>query len=172
MDAGDRAGAPGAAPAQTWCPSGKPTAPEAVVLGVRSGADGRVTYLAEPIAATEVLGEIPEGVEPARVLRFASHCTSICPNRRGTDCHLVERILTAATPVDSPAVPRCHLRPQCQWWHQKGVAACQQCPSISTLFPAADERMMLVADPSTTLEELQAWITESEAAETGAVEAG
>ena len=149
------------APAQTWCPSGTPRAPEAVVLGVRSGADGRVSYLAEPVPASEVLGEIPEGVEPARVLRFASHCTSRCPNRRGADCQLVERIVTAAQPVASPVVPRCHLRPQCQWWHQKGVVACQQCPSISTLFPAADERMTIIADPNTTLEQLQAWIAES-----------
>jgi hypothetical protein len=150
-----------ALPVITWCPSGTPKAPEAVVLGVRSGPEGTVSYLAEPVPATEVLGEIPEGIEPARVLRFASHCTSRCPNRRGSDCQLVERIVTAAVPVTSPVVPRCHLRPQCQWWQQKGVAACQQCPSVATLFPAADERMTIIADPNTTLEQLQAWIAES-----------
>jgi len=142
------------------------------VLGVRSGADGGVTYLAEPVPAAEVLGEIPEGIEPARVLRFASHCQSSCPNRRGADCHLIERIVTAARPVASPVVPRCHLRPQCQWWHQKGVVACQQCPSISTRFPADDERMTIVADPNTTLEQLQAWIEESNGAEADIAQSG
>lgn len=161
-----------AAPAQTWCPSGTPTAPESLVLGVRSGADGTVSYLAEPVPAAEVLGEIPEGIEPRRVLRFASHCQSNCPNRRGSDCSLVERIVTAAVPVASPVVPRCHLRPQCQWWHQKGVVACQQCPSISTRFSADDERMAIVADPSTTLEQLEAWIAESNAVEVGAADSG
>ena len=137
------------------------------MLGVRSGADGRVTYLAEPVPAAEVLGEIPEGIEPARILRFASHCQSSCPNRRGTDCHLVERIVAAGLPVSSPVVPRCHLRAQCQWWQQKGVAACQQCPSVSTKFSIDDERMTIVADPNTTLEQLEAWIAESESAQSG-----
>lgn len=161
-----------AVPAQTWCPSGTPNAPEAVVLGVRSGADGRVTYLAEPVPVAEVLGEIPEGIEPSRVLRFAAHCRSSCPNRRGADCSLVERIVTAALPVDSPVVPPCHLRPQCQWWHQKGVVACQQCPSVSTLFAVDDERMTIVADPSTTLEQLQAWIAEADSAEAETADSG
>jgi hypothetical protein len=147
---------------QTWCPSGAPSAPEAVVLGVRSGADGTVSYLAEPVPAAEVLGQIPPDVEPTRVLRFASHCSTNCVNRRGADCGLVERIVTAAQPVASPVVPRCHLRAHCQWWQQKGVVACQQCPSVSTAFAVDDERMTIVADPSTTLEQLEAWIAESE----------
>jgi hypothetical protein len=148
-------------PVQTWCPSGLAKAPEAVVLGVRTPETGRVTYLAEPVPAGEVLGEIPEGIEPTRILRFATHCSTTCLNRRGNDCSLVERVVTAAPPAETPAVPRCHLRTKCQWWHQKGVAACQRCPAVSTAFEADDALTSLVADPTTSLAQLEAWIAES-----------
>ncbi|HTZ43627.1 MAG TPA: hypothetical protein VMB79_07170 [Jatrophihabitans sp.] len=146
---------------QTWCPSGVPNAPEAVVLGVRASLDGRVSYLAEPVPAGEVLGQIPEGIAPTRVLRFASHCSTSCRNRDGASCTLVERIVLATPPDEEPSVPRCHLRAHCQWWQQKGVAACQRCPAVATAFPADNELMTLVADPSTTLDQLEAWIAES-----------
>jgi hypothetical protein len=145
-------------PQQTWCPSGVPDAPESVVLGVRDNADGRVSYLAEPVPAAEVLGDIPDGIEPTRVLRFASHCTTNCLNRRGTECGLVDRVVTAAPAPVSLTVPRCHLRSKCQWWQQQGVAACQQCPAVSTAFSAEDTLTTLVADPSTTIEQVEAWI--------------
>ncbi|MDQ2846765.1 MAG: hypothetical protein M3Y77_10545 [Actinomycetota bacterium] len=145
---------------RSWCPSGEARAPEAVVLGVRSGADGRVTYLAEPIPASEVLGDIPEGIEPTRILRFASHCVSTCANRRGEDCALVDRVL--AVPTDEVgSVPRCHLRGQCQWWRQRGVAACHRCPAVATANHTDDELANLVADPNTTLDQLETWIAES-----------
>lgn len=147
-------------PAQTWCPSGVSDAPESVVLGVRADADGRVSYLADPVPAAQVLGQIPDGIEPTRVLRFASHCTANCLNRRGTECSLVERVVAVAPPTTG-AVPRCHLRSRCQWWGQKGVAACQQCPAVSTAFAADDVRTTLVANPNTTLDELEAWIAAS-----------
>lgn len=152
-----------AAPA-TWCPSGDARAPESVVLGVRSGADGRVTYLADPVPASEVLGAVPEGIEPTRVLRFASHCVTGCANRRGNDCTLVERVLTLPPPVaaaDARAVPRCHLRSRCQWWQQTGVDACHRCPAVTTATFQEDELATLVADPSTTPEQLASWIAAS-----------
>lgn len=143
--------------APTWCPSGDAHAPESVVLGVRSGQDGRVVYLADPVPASEVLGMVPEGVEPRRILRFASHCVSDCANRRGNDCTLVERVL-ATPPVEGTAVPRCHLRSQCQWWSQTGVQACHRCPAVATRHHTDDELAELVADPATTREQLDEWI--------------
>ncbi|MDQ1742758.1 MAG: hypothetical protein QOE23_1097 [Pseudonocardiales bacterium] len=131
------------------------------MLGVRSADTGRLAYLAEPVPAGEVLGEIPEGIEPTRILRFASHCSTSCPHRRGADCSLVERVIVAAPPSTTVTVPRCHLRPKCQWWHQKGVAACHQCPAVSTAFEADDALTSLVADPATTLAQLEQWIAES-----------
>ena len=148
-------------PVQTWCPSGVAKAPESVVLGVRSAATGGLAYLAEPVPAGEVLGEIPEGIEPTRVLRFAAHCSTSCHNRRGADCSLVERVVLAVPTLDTAAVPRCHLRAKCQWWHQKGVEACRRCPAVSTAFEADDALTSLVADPSTSLAQLEAWIAAS-----------
>ncbi|MER7763510.1 hypothetical protein [Streptomyces sp. NPDC097619] len=149
------------APAVTWCPSGEAGAPESVVLGVRSGADGRVTYLADPVPAAEVLGAVPAGTEPTRVLRFASHCVSACVNRRGGDCTLVERITTLPAAEEARAVPRCHLRAHCQWWQQTGVDACHRCPAVTTATYREDPLATLVADPATTPEQLGAWIAAS-----------
>ncbi|MFF5924138.1 hypothetical protein ACFY8C_38310 [Streptomyces flavochromogenes] len=143
---------------QTWCPSGEAHAPESVVLGVRSGQDGRVVYLADPVPAADVLGEVPQGVEPRRVLRFASHCVSDCVNRRGGDCTLVERVLSRPAAQEDGPVPRCHLRARCQWWKQTGVAACARCPAVSTRHHAGDVLADLVADPATTQEQLDEWI--------------
>ena len=146
-------------PEQTWCPSGDPNLPESVVLGVQDHARSGVTYLAEPIPAAEALAMVPEGVPPSRILRFAAHCTSRCPNNSGGACSLIERL--QAVPVresEEGAVPRCHLRPVCQWWTQRGVDACRRCPAVSTINPEGDEFGALVADPSTTREQLAEWI--------------
>lgn len=140
-----------------WCPSGKADAPEAVVLGVRSGQGGEVVYLAEPVPARDVLPVVPRDVEPTRVLRFASHCVSNCLHRRGNDCTLVERV--AATPADgNGSVPRCHLRPHCKWWAQTGVDGCRRCPAVATTVVEGDDLGALVADPTTTREQLEAWM--------------
>ncbi|MER6522259.1 MULTISPECIES: hypothetical protein [unclassified Streptomyces] len=158
--AAPEADAPAATPS-TWCPSGEARAPESVVLGVRSATEGRVTYLADPVPASEVLGSIPEGIEPTRVLRFASHCVSNCVNRRGADCALVERVLALPPAADSRAVPRCHLRSRCQWWQQTGVDACHRCPAVTTATFREDELATLIADPNTTPEQLASWIEAS-----------
>lgn len=146
----------------SWCPSGSADRPESVVLGVRSGDDGSVAYLAEPVPAAEVLGMVPEGIEPRRILRFASHCEASCANRVGTECGLITRISAVPAPPHASAVPRCHLRAQCKWWQQAGVDACHRCPAVSTLMLADDELGNLVADPATTREQLDAWISEAE----------
>jgi len=143
----------------SWCPSGLADRPESVVLGVRSGEDGDVAYLAEPVPAHEVMSLIPEGIEPRRVLRFASHCESDCRQRVGDTCGLVTRVTAMPGPAPDSAVPRCHLRSQCMWWHQAGVDACRRCPAVSSLVRSDDTLGNLIADPSTTKEQLDAWIT-------------
>jgi hypothetical protein len=144
--------------AASWCPSGAADRPESVVLGVRSGDDGSVAYLDEPVPAAEVLGMVPEGIEPRRILRFASHCEAKCANRIGTRCGLIERIAAVPAPEHTAAVPRCHLRTKCKWWQQRGVEACHRCPAVSTRMLDDDELGKLVADPGTTQEQLEAWI--------------
>ncbi|GAA4902451.1 hypothetical protein ACFPM3_28385 [Streptomyces coeruleoprunus] len=138
-----------------WCPSGAPDRPESVVLGVRSGEDGRVAYLADPLPAAEVAGMIPEGIPPTRILRFASHCVSECANRVGTACGLIDRVTALPAPA-AGAVPRCHLRAHCKWWRQSGLAACHRCPAVATATPPDDTLTALVADPATTREQLAA----------------
>ncbi|MYS63284.1 hypothetical protein GTW66_03885 [Streptomyces sp. SID5473] len=145
----------------TWCPSGRPDRPESQVLGVRSGEDGKVVYLERPMPAAEVLGAVPEGIEPTRVLRFASHCVSACVHRRGNDCTLVERVGVLPAAGEARSVPRCHLRSRCQWWQQTGVSACHRCPAVATAVLQEDTLTTLVADPATTLEQLDEWIAQS-----------
>ncbi|MFF5389588.1 MULTISPECIES: hypothetical protein [unclassified Streptomyces] len=158
MSTADRSGKSGA-----WCPSGRPDAPEAVVLGVRSGRGGEVVYLADPVPARDVLPVVPKDVEPTRVLRFASHCVSDCLHRRGNDCTLVERV--AATPADEDRnVPRCHLRAHCKWWAQIGVDGCRRCPAVATTVVEGDDLGALVADPGTTREQVEEWTARAEPA--------
>jgi hypothetical protein len=139
-----------------WCPSGAAHAPESVLLGVRSGVDGRVTYLADPVPAAAVLDQVPADIEPRRILRFASHCLAECVNRRGDDCTLIERVVAAYPEAESGGLPRCHLRADCKWWGQAGIDACRRCPALSTRHHADDELSTLVADPATTLEQIDA----------------
>lgn len=153
-----------AEPPRRWCPSGDPGASEAVVLAVRSGAQGRAVYLADPVPAAEVLDAVPPGVEPRRILRFASHCVSGCANRRGEDCTLIERIQAYPVAAEQGPVPRCHLRPRCMWWHQTGVAACARCPAIATRVRADDELAAMVADPATTPRQLAERMAEADPA--------
>lgn len=156
---------PGQEPPVNWCPSGDSRRPEAIVLGVRSGESGEVAYLDAPIPAAEVLPVIPEGIAPDRVLRFASHCVAECANRIGEACGLIDRIRTVPAAPDGPAasaVPRCHLRPRCKWWNQVGVDACHRCPAVVTRVDPGDELGVLVADPTTTPEQLAEWITAEE----------
>lgn len=147
-----------------WCPSGDAGRPESVVLGVRSGDGGEVVYLADPVPAADVLGAIPAGIAPNRVLRFASHCVSDCANRVGEACGLIERI--RAVPQEAGAedgpLPRCHLRPQCKWWNQVGVEGCRRCPAVVTLNPHDDELRVLVASPDTTLDQVEEWMARAE----------
>jgi hypothetical protein len=113
-----------------------------------------------------VLGSIPEGIPPTRVLRFANHCLSECPNRIGESCGLIERFQVAKPPAAENA-PRCHLRPRCKWWQQVGLEACRRCPAITTMNSPDDQVMALVADPATTLDQLEHWMAEAEGTATG-----
>lgn len=148
--------------ADLWCPSGLSDAPESVVLGVRSGPTGQATYLAEPVPAAAVAHAVPADVPPTRVLRFASHCTASCANRIGTQCGLINRVTVLPALSATGAVPRCHLRPRCKWWDQKGIEACLRCPGVATIAREDDEFGALVANPATTPEQLKERMAKSE----------
>ncbi|MER5640976.1 hypothetical protein ABT095_29005 [Kitasatospora sp. NPDC002227] len=157
---------PAAETAPKWCPSGQAHAPESVVLGVRSQEDGGVTYLAEPIPAAEALPLIPEGIEPTRVLRFASHCVSACSHRSGSECTLISKIRTLPPKADAN-LPHCHLRHDCKWWSQVGAEACGRCPAVVTTILATETTVGMAADPSVTPEQLQEWIAANPAGPSG-----
>lgn len=114
-----------------WCPNGAARAPESVVLGVRSGVDGQVTYLADPVPASAVLDQVPTDIEPHRLLRFASHCSAACTHHSPDHCTLAERTVATPTPAAPAAAPHCHLRVDCRWWRQTGLAACVRCPALT-----------------------------------------
>jgi hypothetical protein len=76
----------------------------------------------------------------------------------GSECGLVNRIVALPGPPQGSAVPRCHLRTRRMWWRQTGVSACHRCPAVSSLVTADDGLGNLVADLSTTQEQLDAWI--------------
>ncbi|QMU77166.1 hypothetical protein GXW83_17085 [Streptacidiphilus sp. PB12-B1b] len=137
----------------TWCPSGRADAAESVVLGVHA-TPGQLTYLAAPIPARDALSLVPEDISPTRVLRFASHCVSGCGNREGSHCTLMDRVAALPAQADSASVPRCHLRPNCQWWRQSGVEACHRCPQVVTTVTVDDDLGNLVSNPRTTPEEV------------------
>jgi hypothetical protein len=102
---------------------------------------------------------LPEGIDPRRVLRFAAHCTRQCPNNSAGDCTLVERMQAIpVAPEQVHAIPRCHLRQDCQWWTQVGVEACRRCPALVTTRAAGHAFHELVADPATTRADLEDWI--------------
>jgi hypothetical protein len=124
-----------------------------VVLGVHT-EPGRLSYLAAPLPSGDALGLIPDDISPTRVLRFASHCVAECRNRSGNDCTLVERVASLPADAESLGLPRCHLRPHCQWWQQSGPTACLRCPQVVTTVLADDELGNLVSDPQATPEQV------------------
>jgi hypothetical protein len=135
--------------AQLWCPSGAPGEPEAVVLGVRSEPGGAVAYLETPVPAAVAVELVPAGIDPTRVLRFASHCVSACAHWQRGACSLVDKIVVAEPATEAAGVPRCHLRPRCRWWRQQGPAACQRCPLVQTFVAADEAGRQRVSDPAT-----------------------
>ncbi|MGW6685478.1 hypothetical protein [Streptomyces sp. NPDC054961] len=108
-----------------------------MVLAVRAGPDGPPVYLPAPLPAAEVLAGLPPGTEPRRLLRLASHCVPHCLNREGDTCTLALRLTALPQPAapPAPALPACHLRPDCAWWTQSGPAACRACPDVATRRP-------------------------------------
>ena len=140
---------------RTWCPSAPADRPEAVVLGVHADSDG-LSYLAEPVPAADALDLVPDGIEPTHVLRFAAFCDQACMHRRGNDCELASKVVVLPT-ISLHALPRCHLRPRCQWWKQSGADACRQCPLVRTTAPEADadELTKQIADPTLNLDDLR-----------------
>lgn len=134
------------------CPSAQPDWEGSVVLGVVLGTSEspRLAHLEVLQPVTVELMALAYPVEPTEVFRIAAPCLGTgCTHFNGTDCRLVQRLVTLLPPVVE-ALPTCSLRPSCRWWQQEGKAACLRCPQVVTDSNSADmgRIAMLAAGPS------------------------
>lgn len=136
------------------CPSAQPGWTDAIAIGVVGGtADGpEVSHFPAALPITPDLLRLAEPVTPAEVFRFAAPClTRGCQHYKGEACHLVARVVsTLGEAVDD--LPRCAIRPRCQWWRQEGPLACRRCPQIVTDNYNPSEAVRLASDPVSPVE--------------------
>jgi hypothetical protein len=124
------------------CPSAQPDMQACRVLGVVGGTAERpeLTYLNQPLAATEEVLRLAAPVSPTEVFRFAAHCEEkACRHFDGARCQLASRIVQIL-PAVTEALPACIIRPTCRWYQQEGKAACLRCPQVVTqTYEASDD---------------------------------
>ncbi len=131
--------------APALCPSAQPDIEGALAFGVvdHGTAGPDVVWIEHPVAVTPELLEMTGTVSPTQVFRFAAKCQeSACSHFDGADCGLVTRLVAKLDPVAAKPPP-CFIRPDCRWYRQEGVSACQRCPQIVTEY----------AEPSAVLAE-------------------
>jgi hypothetical protein len=128
------------------CPSSQPGVEGARVLGVVQQTDTgpEVSYLETLIDANEDVLAMSGPLQPTEVFRLAAVCqTHQCPHFDGANCGLATRIVQIM-PAVVEKLPDCHIRPECRWFQQEGVAACRRCPQISTVNYQPTEMMQSV----------------------------
>ena len=114
------------------CPS-SPAATGSVLLGL-VGPSG-VAYVTPAVHVTaDLLDELGRDGPAEKRFRFAGDChASACGHWTGHECGLIDQIVDAVPSpesVGSAPLPRCSIRAQCQWFHQRGVTACAACPLV------------------------------------------
>jgi hypothetical protein len=138
--------------APPFCPSAQPDWEGSVVLGVVLGTAEapRLEHLEVLRPVTDELMALARPVAPTEVFRIAAPCVgSRCTHFDGTDCRLVQRLVTLLPPVVE-ALPPCTLRPSCRWWQQEGKAACLRCPQVVTDSNSADMERIAQPGPGAT----------------------
>ncbi|HEY7406527.1 MAG TPA: nitrogen fixation protein [Candidatus Angelobacter sp.] len=138
-----------------FCPSAQPSLGNSMVLGTvnRLGAEPSVTLLEHPVKVTEgtILAFAGGQVRPTDVFRFAAPCEQCgCHNWSGSSCRVAER-LVQILPASGSDLPRCKLRPVCQWFAQEGGAACARCPQVRTDDASLEAALNSVAPASIPL---------------------
>ncbi|MFE5795522.1 hypothetical protein ACFQ8C_23500 [Streptomyces sp. NPDC056503] len=129
----DPSGAKKPAEPSLLCPSA-PAGEGAIVLGVVR-SDGTVGYLGERLPVTaEFLDRLRSGPAPEARFRFGAPCReSACAQWSDGGCGLPGGLAALVPPEETPdALPRCSIRRQCRWFHQRGVSACRICPLVMT----------------------------------------
>ncbi len=119
-----------------WCPSA-PCHEGAVLLGV-VGSEGTIGYVTPRIRVTNhFVNSARQGRNPQTRFRFAQTCVKgACVQWRGTRCGLIDDAL-GTYEAQEPArgantLPACSIRTWCQWFSQRGAAACEVCPLVIT----------------------------------------
>jgi hypothetical protein len=131
------------------CPSAQPDMTGAMVLGVRTGPveTPRISYLAEPVAASEQLLQFAAPRKPAEVFRFAARCEErACSHFSAGACQLAARIVQIL-PAVVDALPSCQIRRDCRWFRQEGRPASLSCPQVTIYESDPSEEFRTVATP-------------------------
>jgi hypothetical protein len=121
------------------CPSAASDWEGAQLLGVVVGtAESPSLKYFKPRPVTAELLALAEPALPEEVFRFVAPCRAGgCPQFRDGRCGVAEAAvahLPAAS--SSSSLPRCSVRTQCRWWHEKGPSACRRCAFVVTADPA------------------------------------
>ena len=120
----------------TLCPSA-PAAEGASLIGIVA-ADGRVVNMGTPLPVDRAFLEAARAHGPPESrFRFSSPCQKErCGHWTGSQCKLIGELYDTAVQAEvnltDENLPRCSIRAQCRWWHQRGRAACAVCPLVVT----------------------------------------
>jgi hypothetical protein len=122
--------------ARRFCPSAQPSLDNSLILGTVAHHNGEpeVRLLEHPVKVTQgtILAFAGTEIQPTQVFRFAAPCEKCgCNNWSGTNCRVAER-LVQILPWPGHDLPKCKLRPVCQWFAQEGGAACWSCRHVQT----------------------------------------
>jgi hypothetical protein len=118
------------------CPSAR-CEPDAILVGLVT-PDGRVGYIRPELRIDEEFVAVARsGRDPEKRFRFSQPCVECrCEHWSGSACGLIERVLDSpearAEAAESPAIPRCSIRPRCRWFAEQGTRACAVCPLVVT----------------------------------------
>ncbi|MEQ1588058.1 MAG: hypothetical protein ABL895_19410 [Cyclobacteriaceae bacterium] len=95
---------------------------------------GIVKFLGQPLPVTQEFVEAAhEGRSPEKRFRFANRCIEKgCHQWTGTSCGIIEDVVKQANTNALRELPRCGIRQECRWFHQRGASACNVCPLVIT----------------------------------------
>ncbi|MDP9835893.1 hypothetical protein J2T09_000635 [Neorhizobium huautlense] len=120
---------------QLACPSAAADWPDAQLFGVVEGdaRQPRVTYVAPRPVTEALLALVPAELQAEEVFRFTAPCRGTgCPQFQGGRCGVARAAAQFLPEAEGHALPACHLRSNCRWWAEEGVAACRRCPTVVT----------------------------------------
>jgi hypothetical protein len=117
------------------CPSA-PADEGATLLGI-VGPSGEIGYVSPLIQIDETFLNAAAGGRPLEErFRFSQPCVEAkCGFWNGSGCNVIEHVLEQESPAPASSalrIPRCSIRPNCRWFHQRGLAACRACRFVVT----------------------------------------